>query len=73
MQLSKKLSFVCSKNELSGVKKIAAKVCQDVNRVFSFTPKIFEIDTAEEFLNLNKENPLLIFGTVENSSLLKDC
>ncbi len=73
MQLSNKLSFVCSSNELSGVKKIAAKVCQDVNRVFGFIPEILEIDSFEEVLNLNKETPVLIFGTACNSTLIKDC
>ncbi|MCQ2590825.1 MAG: glycosyl hydrolase 115 family protein [Treponema sp.] len=73
MQLSNKLSFVCSSKELSGVKKIAQKVCMDVNRVFGFTPQIVEVESFEEVLNMNKETPVLLFGTAENSALLKDC
>ena len=45
MQISKSLVFMCDKNELSGVKKIAAKVCNDVKLVFGAMPQLMEYET----------------------------
>ena len=68
MHISKNLKFVCEKSELSGVKKIAAKVCNDVKLVFGFEPALVEADVQESF---SATEPALIFGTAASSPLLK--
>ena len=40
MNITKSVVFVCDKDEFSGVKKIAGKVCQDVERVTGGLPEV---------------------------------
>ncbi len=62
MKICNKLTFVCDKNEFSGVKKIAAKVAKDVKLVFGFEP---------EFSETLVEGPSVIFGTLGQSDSIK--
>ena len=42
-----KNSFVCDESEFSGVKKIADKVCLDVERVTGLLPKVISIRPSD--------------------------
>ena len=42
-----KNAFVCDESEFSGVKKIAAKVCLDVERVTGKKPEVVSIRPAD--------------------------
>lgn len=71
MFVSKKLSFVCSKEELSGVKKISKKVIEDFNKVFQFEPEFIEVETVTQ-INDKDTNPKVIFGTLNNSEFVTE-
>ena len=62
MKICEKLTFVCDKNELSGVKKISKRVGQDVQLVFGFEP-----DFKEEEVS----GPSVVFGTLGESKLIE--
>lgn len=72
MKLSNKLCFVCSKNEFSGVIKIAKKVCLDVKRVLDFEPEIIEADDFENILEIAKKTTVLVFATLEKCSFVEE-
>ena len=57
------LLFVCDKNELSGVRKIADKVRKDVQRITGLEPEI--VNSAEE------NHPQVLFGTLGVSPLIE--
>ena len=63
MKICEKLTFVCDKNELSGVKKISKRVGQDVQLVFGFEP-----DFKEEEVS----GPSVVFGTLGESKLIEN-
>ena len=68
MRISKGIKFVCEKSELSGVKKIAEKVCKDFKLVFGFEPQIFERDVQTA---LSDDSPCIIFGRAATSSFFE--
>lgn len=70
MLLAKELCFVCSKEEFSGVKKIADKVALDVQKVFGFEPEIKEVENLAEAGILEEKKNVLIFGTCSKSCLI---
>ena len=57
--------FYCDVNELSGVKKIAGKVCLDVERVTGAKPELQEIDSDSKISSNS-----VFFGTVGHSEVL---
>ena len=59
------IRFICDKQEFSGVKKIADKVCMDVNRVTGVTPEKFEKEAADG------ESSVVVFGTLGVSKLIE--
>ena len=59
------IRFICDKQEFSGVKKIADKVCLDVNRVTGVTPEKFEKEAADG------ESSVVVFGTLGVSKLIE--
>ena len=61
MRISKNLCFICDSKELSGVKKLARKVCNDVKLVFGFEPEWEETGVIKEGV------PCIIFGTAATS------
>lgn len=70
MTISKELTFVCSSEEYSGVKKIAHKVASDVQKVFGFEPAFMECEALTESKLLEITTPVVIFGTFSKSVLI---
>ncbi len=69
MNITKSIVFLCDKNELSGVKKIAAKVRNDFKLVFGAEPQLKEIDSAN---SVETDTPCVIFGTAATSPFFAD-
>lgn len=74
MRISKSLVFMCDKKELSGVKKIAAKVCNDVKLVFGFQPDFIDFESSSLSLDEaagKSQEALVLFGTAATSSYFR--
>ncbi|MBP3741969.1 MAG: glycosyl hydrolase 115 family protein [Treponema sp.] len=64
-KLDGNIKFVCAEDEFSGVKKIADKVCLDVERVTGKKPVITAAGTADG----QPAEPAVLFASLEKSSL----
>jgi hypothetical protein len=65
---NKGIRFVCEKDTLSGIKKVADLVRKDINLVLEFEPATYECG-SEDFIS-NNEEVSVIFGIVGKSAII---
>ena len=66
MRISKGITLICDSKELSGVKKIALKVCKDIQLVFGGETALKETDTRKGD-SFSEEGIYVVFGTAPTS------
>ena len=65
---NKGIRFVCEKDTLSGIKKVADLVRKDINLVLGFEPAAYEC-SSDDFIS-NNEEVSVIFGIAGKSAII---